>query len=181
MEKKADVAIVGAGIMGLAHAYVAARRGRRVVVFERDIRASRASVRNFGLIWPIGQTCGPMHQLALRSRAHWIEVLEQTKLPYWPEGSLHLAYRQDEAAVAQEFAEIAPPLGYDCVWLKREQVLARFAAARPDNLIGALWSPVELTVDPRTTIASLPGYLREKFGVDLQFGCAVRNIDLPLV
>src|SRR5262245_42641244 len=123
MEKKADVAIVGAGIMGLAHAYAAARRGRRVVVFERDLRASRASVRNFGLIWPIGQTHGSMHQLALRSRANWLELLRETDLPHWPTGSLHLVYRNDEAAVAREFAELAPGLGYECAWLRPEQVM----------------------------------------------------------
>src|SRR5262245_41669594 len=130
MENRADIAVVGAGILGLAHAYAAARRGKHVVVFERDVRASRASVANFGLIWPIGQTHGAMHQLALRSRTHWLEILEQTKLPYRSDGSLHLAYREDEAAVVQEFAEIGPALGYDCVWLTRERVLGRFTAAR---------------------------------------------------
>jgi|SRR5262245_15492909 len=181
MEKRADIAIVGAGILGLAHAYAAARRGRRVVVFERDTRASRASVRNFGLIWPIGQTHGLMHQLAMRSYSNWLQVLKESKLPWWPTGSLHLVYRDDEAAVAREFAEVAPGLGYDCAWLKRGQVLARSAAVRADKLIGALWSPVELTIDPRATLAGLPAYLRERFGVQLFFGSAVRNIDLPLV
>src|SRR5499433_675952 len=170
MENRADIAVVGAGILGLAHAYAAARRGKRVVMFERDLRASRASVRNFGLIWPIGQTHGAMHQLALRSRKYWLEILERTQLPYWSEGSLHLAYRQDEAAVAQEFAEVGPSLGYDCAWLTRDQVLERFKAAKTDNLIGGLWSPVELTVDPRMTIATIPKYLREQFGADLRFG-----------
>jgi glycine/D-amino acid oxidase-like deaminating enzyme len=32
----ADTAVVGAGILGVAHAYVLARRGRSVVVFERS-------------------------------------------------------------------------------------------------------------------------------------------------
>src|SRR5215471_8856364 len=114
-ENQADLAIVGAGIMGLAHAYAAARRGLRVVVFERGLRASGASVRNFGLIWPIGQPAGPMHQMAMRSRAIWRQVLDEARLPYRAEGSLHLTYRDDEAAVAQEFAGRSPELGYDCV------------------------------------------------------------------
>jgi FAD dependent oxidoreductase TIGR03364 len=181
MNKNADVAIIGAGILGLAHAYAAARRGRRVVVFERDRQASRASIRNFGMIWPIGQPHGAMLQLALRSRSYWLEVLKETRLPYWPEGSLHLAYRDDEAAVAQEFAEIGPRLGYECTWLKRELVSERSSAVKLEQLIGGLWSPIELVVDPRLTLATVPGYLIERFGVEMRFGSAVRNVELPVV
>ncbi len=50
-----DDAIVGAGILGLAHAYHLSRLGRRVIVLERDVRAVGASVRNFGMLWPVGQ------------------------------------------------------------------------------------------------------------------------------
>jgi D-hydroxyproline dehydrogenase subunit beta len=181
MSKTADLAIIGAGILGLAHAFAAARRGRRVVVFERDRQASRASIRNFGLIWPIGQPHGAMHQLALRSRTLWLEILKETRLPYWPDGSLHLAYREDEAAVAQEFAEIAPALGYECAWLKPEQVLERSPAVQRNNLIGGLWSPAEIGVDPRLTLATLPSFLKERYGVEIRFGSAVRNIELPIV
>jgi glycine/D-amino acid oxidase-like deaminating enzyme len=115
----ADVAIVGAGILGLAHAYLAAREGKSVVVFERSPQASGASVRNFGMIWPIGQPHGDMHQMALRSRALWVELLNAAKLPYRPDGSLHVVYRRDEADVVKEFVERAPALGYDCDWLER--------------------------------------------------------------
>jgi FAD dependent oxidoreductase TIGR03364 len=181
MANEADLAIVGAGILGLAHAYAAAKRGLRVVVFERGQRASGASVRNFGLLWPIGQPPGRMRRLALESRATWLEVIEGARLPHWPAGSLHLAYREDEAAVAREFSECAGDLEYDCEWLTAPQALERSQAVEPKGLIGALWSPSEITVDPRVTLAALPAYLSERFGVEFRFGCAAREIDPPCV
>jgi len=55
-----DLAIVGAGIIGLATALAAARRGLRVVVIDRDAQANGASVRNFGFITVTGQERGAM-------------------------------------------------------------------------------------------------------------------------
>jgi FAD dependent oxidoreductase TIGR03364 len=181
MNHRADVAIVGAGILGLAHAYAAANRGKRVVVFERGARASGASVRNFGLLWPIGQPHGEMYQLALRSRDLWLAVLNRAHLPHWPTGSLHLVYRTDEADVAREFADLGPGLGFQCSWLNTDQVRGRSVAAIARGLIGALWSPTEVTVDPRVTVAALPEFLHEQLGVEFRFGCAVNRIELPCV
>ena len=177
----ADVAIVGAGILGLAHAFVAAQAGKSVVVFDRSPRARGASVRNFGMIWPIGQPHGEMHQMALQSRAIWLEVLDGAKLPYRPEGSLHVVYHADEADVVQEFVAAAPTLGYDCAWLDREETLARSQALQPEGLLGALWSPTELTVDPRQIINQLPPYLSERYGVRFAWSTVVRSIANGLV
>lgn len=180
-EKQADIAIVGAGILGLAHACLAAKAGKSVVVFEKSPRAAGASVRNFGMVWPIGQPAGEMLGIALRSRELWREILEAARLPYKPTGSLHLAYREDEAEVVREFAEIGPGLGYDCAWLDRAAVLSKSQAAQPDGLLGGLWSGTELTVDPRQIIQSLPKFLKERFGVRFHFGTLVTGIDLPAI
>ena len=172
-----DVAIVGAGILGLAHAYEAAKAGKSVVVLEKSPRAAGASVRNFGMVWPIGQPAGAMLAIALRSRELWLEILSKANLPRRETGSLHLTYRPDEAAVAQEFAELAPALGYQCSWLKACEVLERSHAVEPDGLAGGLWSTTEFTVDPRQIIQSLPAFLEEQYKVQFVFGTAVTAIE----
>jgi FAD dependent oxidoreductase TIGR03364 len=154
-----DVAIVGAGIVGLAHACLASRAGRKVAIFERNPSASGASVRNFGMLWPIGQPPGPLHRIALRSRDLWLEFLSEAGLPFRASGSLHATYREDEADVGREFAEKAGPLGYGCQWLDDQQTLAKTESIRGEGLIGALWSPTEVTVDPRLVVAGLSRYL----------------------
>jgi FAD dependent oxidoreductase TIGR03364 len=178
MPEKLRVAVVGGGILGLAHAWTAARRGHSVTVFERSLAASGASIRNFGMIWPIGQPTGEMHQIALRSREIWQEVLNAASLPYYATGSLHAAYENDEADLLREFAEIGPVSGYACEWLSASSILDRSGALQPDGLKGGLWSATELTVDPRVTIARLPEFLREA-RVTLRFGQTVTRIDLP--
>jgi FAD dependent oxidoreductase TIGR03364 len=175
--RKVDVAIVGAGILGLAHAYEAAKAGKSVVVLEKSPRAAGASVRNFGMVWPIGQPAGAMLAIALRSRELWLEILSKANLPRRETGSLHLTYRPDEAAVAQEFAELAPALGYQCSWLKACEVLERSHAVEPDGLAGGLWSTTEFTVDPRQIIQSLPAFLEEQYKVQFVFGTAVTAIE----
>jgi D-hydroxyproline dehydrogenase subunit beta len=178
---RVDIAIVGAGILGLAHAYLAAKAGKSVVVIEKSPRASGASVRNFGMVWPIGQPAGPMLELSLRSRELWLEILDLAKLPRRETGSLHVAYRADEAAVAQEFAELGPQLGYQCAWLKPQQVLERSHAVQPDGLAGALWSSTELTIDPRQVVQSLPAFLEDQFNVKFLFATAVTAIEHPFL
>ena len=180
-ERSADVAVIGGGILGLAHAYASARRGKRVVLFERNLRASGASVRNFGMIWPIGQPHGEMHAIAMRSRETWLRILTDTGLSHWPTGSLHVVYRDDEAAVVREFAEMGPGLGYQCRWLAAGHVLERSQAVRSEGLLGGLWSDSEITVDPRLMLSSLPEFLREQFSVQFRYGALVTSIELPRI
>ncbi len=177
MSERFDDAIAGAGIIGLAHAYHLARRGRKVVVFERSPRAMGASVRNFGMLWPIGQPPGPMLQMALRSRTIWTQVLAESGLWHAPVGSLQLAYQEDEAQVLREFVTEAPAQGYECQLLAPEQVCERSTAVNPEGLKAGMWSSTEVCVDPREIIARLPAYLTQKFGVTFHFNTAVSHYD----
>jgi FAD dependent oxidoreductase TIGR03364 len=174
--RRFDLIVVGSGIAGLAHAWLAAKSGMRVLVLERSSRAAGASVANFGMLWPIGQPAGPMLQLALASRALWLEVLGEAGLPFRATGSLHAVCREDEARVAREFAHLAPPLGYRCAWLDRDEALRRSPALHPDTVLGALWSETEIMIDPRLTLARLPEYLDRQMDVRFEWACPVHRI-----
>jgi FAD dependent oxidoreductase TIGR03364 len=181
MKSEYDVGVVGAGIVGLAHAYHLARRGLRVVVFERHARAQGASIRNFGMIWPIGQALGSLYHLARRSRELWLEVLQGSGLWYRPCGSLHVAYHDDETQVLREFVDEASPQDRPCELWTPGQVTARFPAVVQSGLCAGLWSPTELAVDPRQVLAELPAWLIRTFDVDFAFGAAVLRYELPRV
>ncbi|MBT9332335.1 TIGR03364 family FAD-dependent oxidoreductase [Paracidobacterium acidisoli] len=176
-ERSTDTAIVGAGILGLAHAYIAAKSGKKVTVFERHPAASGASIANFGLLWPIGQTAGRMFDLAMKSRYQWLEILQAARIPYKDTGSLHVACRKEEAAVGQEFAELGPTLGYQCAWLSRDETLARSPAVQPAAVVGALWSGTEIMVDPREVLRKIPEFLAEQYGVQFHWNCPVHSVE----
>ena len=66
--EKFDLAVVGAGIIGLSCALAAVRRGLSVVVIERSPRALGASIRNFGFVTVTGQDAIGIWHRARRSR-----------------------------------------------------------------------------------------------------------------
>jgi FAD dependent oxidoreductase TIGR03364 len=179
--KHADVAVIGAGIAGLAMAYHLARQGNKVVLFERNSRALGASIRNFGLVWPIGQQAGLHYSRAMASRRIWKELSAATGLECNETGSLHLVYAKDELAVLEEFVQAAPVNGYACELLTPAQVTARSAAVKTAGLLGAMYSPTEMTVNPREASAVIAAYLQRQWGVTMRFNTAVNSISMPCI
>ncbi|XZE20467.1 TIGR03364 family FAD-dependent oxidoreductase [Pirellulaceae bacterium SH449] len=161
-----NVAIVGAGIVGLAHAWSAAERGHSVTVFERSGVATGASIRNFGMIWPIGQP-EESRTVAMLSRTRWLDLASQANIWLNPCGSLHLAHRADEWTVLQEFfsyhqnTELGPHLRL----LDHQSALLRSPAINPTGLLGALESDLELCVNPTEAIRTIPSWLRQRWNV----------------
>ncbi len=172
--------VIGAGIVGLAVAKSLAEKKYKVTVFERSAKAVGASVRNFGMIWPVGQPNGKMYERALRSKSIWKQVCEEAGLWNNEVGSLHLAYNDLEWQVINEVAE-AYKNTRPVFAVTATEALQKSEAANPDNLKGALWSEDEMIVEARVAIEKIPAYLNEKYGVQFHFNTAVTAIKYPKI
>ncbi len=172
-----DLAVVGAGIVGLAHALAAARLGKKVVVIDRDAQANGASIRNFGFVTVTGQQAGACWQRAMRSRDVWAEVAPQAGITVEHAG-LCVAVRRDAAVdVLEAFA--ATEMGRACELLTPSQAKARAPLLRDDALRVALWSPHELRVESRDAIPRLAAWLQEAHGVSFLRSTLVHDVAPP--
>lgn len=169
MESK-TIAIVGAGIAGLSLAWHLVQQGHRVQVFESSTRAAGASVRNFGMVWPVGQPNSEIEALALRSREHW--KLAASQAGFWnrASGSLHLAYEDLEWDVLREYIEASPNAERRLV--SPTEALKICPAIREVGLKGGLFSSTEHAVDPREVVHLLAEWLQTA-GVEFRFGASV--------
>jgi FAD dependent oxidoreductase TIGR03364 len=172
-----DLLVIGAGIVGLAHALLGARAGLRVGVVERDAQANGASIRNFGFVTVTGQGLPDTWRRARRAREVWAGICDAAGIPVLHRGLLMAARRPEAVGVIEEFA--AGPAGEGCRVLPRE---ALPAPLRQDGaVLAALHSPHELRVESREAIPRLADYLRDGLGVVFLPRSAVHGVAEGLV
>jgi FAD dependent oxidoreductase TIGR03364 len=171
--QQADLIVVGAGIVGLAHALSGVRRGKRVLVLDRDAQANGASIRNFGFVTVTGQERGAVWQLARHSAAIWREVAPQAGIAVEQEGLLLVAQRHEAAEVLDAF--LATEMGEGCTRVTQAQLQAEWPMVRDGR--EALWSPHDLRVESYQAVPRLARWLAEAHGVTFCFGTAVLGVE----
>jgi FAD dependent oxidoreductase TIGR03364 len=174
-----DVAVVGAGIVGLAHAFAAARAGQRVIVVDRDVRANGASIRNFGFITITGQARGEIWRLARRSRDVWAEIAPKARIAVEHEGLILTLRRTESVALSEAF--LRTEMGEGCEVLDAAALRARHPEIAAPDTLGALASEHELRVESRTALPRLAAWLAEAHGVTFLTGAAVLRVEPPAI
>lgn len=176
MTERFDLAVVGAGIVGLAHALAAVRRGLSVVVVDREEAAIGASVRNFGFVTVTGQQQGACWARARRSRDVWEEVAPQAGIRVEQQGLLVVARRPEAIAVLEAFK--ATEMGAGCELLTHEQAERHYAAMLARGPVaGALYSPHERRVESRDAVPKLALWLEAEKGVAFRRRCQVTAVE----
>ncbi|HWY64105.1 MAG TPA: TIGR03364 family FAD-dependent oxidoreductase [Rhizomicrobium sp.] len=158
-----DLAVVGGGIIGLAHAYAAAKLGKRVAMIERDARANGASIRNFGFITVSGQERGDSWRLARRTRDIWAEIAPAAGIAIEHHGLMLTARSPEALAVIEAFLDTE--MGEGCRLMSPDAFREQAHGLGGPDLRGALYSPHELRVESRTAIPALAAWLQQVQGV----------------
>jgi len=180
--KTYDLLVVGAGIVGLAHAYEASKRGLTVAVVEKNSRCVGASIRNFGFITVSGQSSRDTWRRAMYSRHVWHEITQKAGIPIIHNGSWVVCNRSEAFDVAHAF--LKTEMGEGCELFSSDDfsVLPRLGIKNIDSLrlkqiAGLLYSPYEFRVESKEAIPQLASYLQTTIGVDFYWETEVLSID----
>ena len=175
-----DALIVGAGVIGLAAAWRAARAGARVCVLERDRPAAGATGVAAGMLAPVGEASWgeeTLLALNLESLRRWPEFARELEddageeVGYAECGALHVGLDRDEAEALRRRHELHRRLGLESAW-RGGSKCRRVEPGLATAVRGGVHAPHEAAADPRRLTGALLAAL-ERLGVPVESGAEV--------
>ena len=163
LPERADIAVIGGGLIGLASAWRLAARGLSVTVIERGRIGSGASLAATGMLAPAAEHepgSDPLLPLAMDSLARWpgfrddLEAAAGLSIDYRPDGTLVLAIGRDEVERLRFRYDLQRRSGLDATWLNGTDVRRLEPGLRPSVTAG-VQCPLDHQVDPRLVMAAL--------------------------
>jgi len=180
-----DVAVVGAGVIGLAVAWRAAQRGLKVIVLERGAEPAReTSSVAAGMLAPISEALATevaLMRLGLASVSAYPEFVEELHdatgmdTGYLRCGTLLAARDGDEAEALERELALRERFGLAVHRLRPSEARLREAALAP-TLRLALEIPDDHAIDPRKLTAALADALTAAGG-ELRLGATVASVE----
>lgn len=122
-----------------------------------------------------------LYSRALNSRKIWIETAQSSDFFLDQVGSIILAYKEDEYQVMKEYCDLSKFKNSSAELLSIKQIFNLSPYVLSKGLIGGLWSPTEMIVDPREAIKKITILLKNKYGVEFNFGTTVSSVEPNLV
>jgi len=180
-----DVAVIGAGVIGLSVAWRAAQRGLRVTVLDRGPIGSGTSRVAAGMIAPISEARATEQRLLALSlasaRAYPGFVAELRDASgedpgYLPCGTLAAARDDDEARALDRELELRHSLGLPVTRVRASEA-RRLEPALAPALRLALEVPDDHAIDPRKLTAALARAATEA-GAVVQAGVDVAGVSI---
>jgi glycine oxidase len=180
-----DVAIVGAGVIGLSIAWRLALRGLTTAVFERATAGAGASLAATGMLAAAAEHepgCHDLLALALDSQRQWpqfraaLEAQSAGDIDFRRSGTLVVALSRDEVERLRFRYDLHKRCGLPTRFIGGPEVRALEPALRP-SVAAALSCADDHQVDPRLVMAALRAAYIAAGGRLLEH-CAVTAVDL---
>lgn len=147
--QRADVIIVGGGIMGASSAFFLRKRGVSVILLERGLIGQQASGVNFGNTRRMGR---PVYELPLsnRSRGIWLKFKElfDDDAELLLNGHLRLGFTPAHEERMVKYAEDAKDFGLGMQMLSAKALHERFPYLGPELTAGC-YAPYDGHANPR--------------------------------
>lgn len=163
---RAEVAIIGAGVIGLACGRALAAAGREVVVLERhrhvgsETSSRNSEVIHAGIYYPTGSAKA---RLCVRGKALLYDYCSSRGVPHRRCGKLIVASDDAQIEVLRGYQGQARRNGAgDLEWLSAEQVTALEPEVRA---VAGVWSPSTGIIDSHACMLALQGDLEGAGGV----------------
>ncbi|WP_236641029.1 TIGR03364 family FAD-dependent oxidoreductase [Glutamicibacter sp. HZAU] len=163
---QADVLVIGAGIVGMAHAARSLDAGLSVIVIDRDHEAVGASVRNFGHCCITAQS-GELYDLAQSGRPLWLDYAERAGFWAVESGAVVVATTETELQVLRELS--ARRVTGQVEMLNAQDVAEQLGRESTEGILGGAFLRDDLRVDPRTTVAKLAQWVDAHVAGSVQF------------
>lgn len=168
--------VIGAGILGLAYAKSLNEKGYQVNVFERSHKAIGSSIRNFGMVWPIGQPQGVLLNRAMKTRQTWIELCKSAKIWHKQTGSVQLLSNELEMEMGREFLEREGGSRQKLQLLDKIQTRSVMPIAHKQNTLGSIYSGTEIVIESREAIRLLPQFFTETTPIQFHFNTTIIEV-----
>ena len=156
---KYDLAVIGAGILGISHALHALNKGLKVALFERHQKAQSSTVRNFGQVVPSGMN--PKWQSYCRKSLEiYKNIHSKSDIGVNQNGSIYIASNVEEIQLIEELYKINKANDYNSVLLSKEECFDKYPNLNSNYCKAGLFFPDEISVDPRIMIHRVLDYLK---------------------
>ncbi|MDE0106549.1 MAG: FAD-binding oxidoreductase [Bryobacterales bacterium] len=177
----ADVAIIGAGLVGLCAALSLSRRGvRRLAVIDRTCVCGESTGSSAGGLWPAHECFSfASPEIVRRAAAQHAGLHEQFPCDYASSGLLELVADED-AALAAERADRTRAAGFDADLLAEAELAEREPRLRHHG--PALHFPGDGSIHPLKLASGIAAWLRRR-GACICLGEEVRDVspDGPVI
>jgi len=149
MNERADVIVIGGGIVGTTTAFFLSRRKRSVILLERGLTGQQASGVNFGGVRRQGRA---LSQLAMSNRA--LETWRRSRellgedVEFLPSGHTRVCYHAHDADYFHRYAADARAYGLDLEVIEGAAMFRRFPFLGRD-VLAASSSALDGHANPR--------------------------------